>query len=178
MQPGKIFGITRGEWNAMSIYGQFEQIVTCILTLFIALIITVALFQLVLTVFQLLYFGALNPLHHEQFEIIFGMIMTLLIAMEFNHSILQTMERLHQIIQVKTVVLISILAIVRKFIILDIAATSASSVAALALAVIALGIVYWLMRERDDRHFALRSEHSSAAKQVEPKADQSTSASS
>jgi hypothetical protein len=29
--------------------------------------------------------------------------MTLLIAMEFNHSILQTMERLHRIIQVKTV---------------------------------------------------------------------------
>jgi hypothetical protein len=44
------------------------------------------------------------------------MIMTLLIAMEFNHSIVQAMDRLHRIIQVKTVVLISILALARKFI--------------------------------------------------------------
>jgi hypothetical protein len=29
----KIFGISSGEWNAMSFYGRFEQIVTWILTL-------------------------------------------------------------------------------------------------------------------------------------------------
>jgi uncharacterized membrane protein (DUF373 family) len=99
-------------------------------------------------------FGALNPLSHQEFEVIFGMIMTLLIAMEFNHSILQTIERLHRIIQVRTVVLISILALVRKFIILNIEATSATTIAALAFAAIALGGVYWLMRERDDRSVA------------------------
>jgi uncharacterized membrane protein (DUF373 family) len=75
------------------------------------------------TVFPLLVFGALNPLNHQEFEVIFGMIMTLLIAMEFNHSILQKMERLHRVIQVKTVVLISILALARKFIILNVEAT-------------------------------------------------------
>jgi hypothetical protein len=83
-------------------YGQFEQIITWILTISIAVIITIALLRLILTIFQLLVIGALNPLNHQEFELIFGMIMTLLIAMEFNHSILQTMERLHRIIQVKT----------------------------------------------------------------------------
>ena len=73
----------------MSFYGRFEQIVTWMLTLFIAAIIAIALFRLVVTILQLLVFGALNPLNHEAFEVIFGMIMTLLIAMEFNHSILQ-----------------------------------------------------------------------------------------
>jgi uncharacterized membrane protein (DUF373 family) len=139
----------------MSFYARFEQVVTWILTLLIALIIAIALFRLLVTVFQLLVFGALNPLSHQEFEVIFGMIMTLLIAMEFNHSILQTMERLHRIIQVKTVVLISILALVRKFIILNIEATSATTIAALAFAAIALGGVYWLMRERDDRSAAV-----------------------
>jgi uncharacterized membrane protein (DUF373 family) len=104
--------------------------------------------------FQLLVFGALNPLNHEEFEVIFGMIMTLLIAMEFNHSILQAMERLHRVIQVKTVLLISILALARKFIILNIESTSASTIVALGFAVVALGAVYWLMRERDDRSAA------------------------
>jgi uncharacterized membrane protein (DUF373 family) len=151
MKPAKIFGISSGEWNAMTFYGRFEQIITWILTLFIGIIITIALLRLVVTIVQLLVFGALNPLDHQEFEAIFGMIMTLLIAMEFNHSIVQSMERLHRIIQVKTVVLISILALARKFIILNIEATPALTIVALAFAVIALGVVYWLMRERDDR---------------------------
>ncbi len=154
MKLTKIFGISSGEWNAMSFYGRFEQIVTWILTLCIAVIIAIALFRLVATIFQLLVFGALNPLNHEEFEVIFGMIMTLLIAMEFNHSILQAMERLHRVIQVKTVILISILALARKFIILNMEATPALTIVALGFAVIALGVVYWLLREREDRSAA------------------------
>jgi uncharacterized membrane protein (DUF373 family) len=150
----KIFGISSGEWNAMSFYGRFEQIVTWILTLCIAVIIAIALFRLVATIIQLLVFGALNPLNHEEFEVIFGMVMTLLIAMEFNHSILQAMERLHRVIQVKTVILISILALARKFIILNMEATPALTIVALGFAVIALGVVYWLLREREDRSAA------------------------
>jgi Phosphate-starvation-inducible E family len=76
----------------MSLYGRFEQIVTWILTLFIAIIIAVALFRLVTIVLQLLVSGLLNPLSHLEFEVIFGTVMTLLIAMEFNHSILETMN--------------------------------------------------------------------------------------
>ena len=85
----------------MSFYGRFEQIVTWILTLCIALIIAIALFRLVATIIKLLVFGALNPLNHQEFEVIFGMIMTLLIAMEFNHSILQAMERLQSATEAK-----------------------------------------------------------------------------
>lgn len=55
------------------------------------------------------------------------------------------------IMQVKTVVLISLLVLSRKFVILDVSATSAASIAALAGATLVLGIVYWLLRERDDR---------------------------
>ena len=147
----RIFGVPGAEWDAMSLYARFEQIVIWVLTLFIALIVAVALLRLVITVCQLLVWGALNPLSHEEFQVIFGMIMTLLIALEFSHSILQSVERLQQVVQVKTVVLISILALVRKFIVLNLEVTSAATIAALAFAVIALGVVYWLLRERDDR---------------------------
>ena len=150
----KIFGVSSGEWNAMSVYGRFEQLVAWILTLCIAIIISIALFRLVATIFQLLVLGALSPLNHEKFQVIFGMIMTLLIAMEFNHSILQAIERLHRIIQVKTVILISILALARKFIILNMEATAPLTIVALSFAVIALGVVYWLVTEREDRSAA------------------------
>lgn len=56
------------------------------------------------------------------------------------------------IVQVKTVVLISLIALSRKFVILDTAATSAGVVAALAGATLVLGAVYWLLRDRDERN--------------------------
>jgi uncharacterized membrane protein (DUF373 family) len=59
--------------------------------------------------------------------------------------------RKQNIIQVKTVILIAILALARKVIILDIHQVSTGQIEALAAITLALGIVYWLMRERDDR---------------------------
>ena len=76
--------------------------------------------------------------------------MTLLIAMEFKHSIVKVALRKESIIQVKTVILIAILALARKFIILE-PDVDPAKVAALAGTVLALGLTYWLMRERDDR---------------------------
>jgi uncharacterized membrane protein (DUF373 family) len=49
------------------------------------------------------------------------------------------------------VVLIALIALSRKFVILDSSATAASTIAALAGATLVLGVVYWLLRERDDR---------------------------
>ena len=77
--------------------------------------------------------------------------MTLLIAMEFNHTIHLVAMRKQSIIQVKTVLLIAILALARKVIIMDLHTISSGQVEALAAITMALGIVYWLMRERDDR---------------------------
>ncbi|WP_437177169.1 phosphate-starvation-inducible PsiE family protein [Klebsiella pneumoniae] len=54
------------------------------------------------------------------------------------------------IIQVKTVILIGLIALARKFVILD-PETGPAKVAALAGATLALGATYWLLRERDDR---------------------------
>ena len=79
------------------------------------------------------------------------MIMTLLIALEFKQSIIRVALRRESIVQVKTVVLIALLALSRKFIVLDSKVTEAQTIAALALATLVLGVVYWLLRERDDR---------------------------
>lgn len=91
-------------------------------------------------------------LQQDSFQLVFGMIMTLLIALEFKHSIIKVALRNESVVQVKTVILIALLALARKFVILDVYSNPAQ-IAALALALLALGIVYWLMRERD-RHAA------------------------
>jgi uncharacterized membrane protein (DUF373 family) len=125
--------------------------VAIVLSLVIAVVIIVALMQLLIRVLPLVLSGAVDPLDHEAFQVLFGMVMTLLIALEFKHSIVRVALRRERIVQVKTVVLISLIALSRKFVILDTAATDAATIAALAGATLVLGTVYWLLRERDDR---------------------------
>jgi uncharacterized membrane protein (DUF373 family) len=148
---GKLLEETRERWSIMTVYERFEQVVAIILSLVIALVIALALVQLVLHVVPLLIAGAIDPLDHEVFQTLFGMVMTLLIALEFKHSIIRVALRRSSIVQVRTVVLISLIALSRKFVVLDTHATGAATIAALAGATLVLGVVYWLLRDREDR---------------------------
>ena len=154
------FQVLRDQLAIMSFYERFEQVVALVLSAVIAVIIVVSLFQLISIVFTLLVLDAFNPLDHEVFQSVFGMIMTLLIAMEFKHSIVRVALRRDSIIQVKTVALI---ALSRKFVILD-SDASPAKIAALASATLALGATYWLLRKRGDRA-AETSEHDPSSSQ-------------
>jgi uncharacterized membrane protein (DUF373 family) len=147
----KFFEETREHWPLMSFYKRFEQAVARVLSLVIALVIVLALAQLIIGVLPLLLRGALDPLDPDVFQAMFGMVMTVLIALEFNHSIIRVAARRENIVQVKTVLLIALIALSRKFVILDAHETGAATIAALAGAALVLGAVYWLIRERDDR---------------------------
>ena len=151
----RLFADTRDHWSIMTVYERFEQIVAVALSLIIAIVIVIALYQLARRTLPLVLGGVLDPLDQEVFQSLFGAMMTVLIAMEFKHSIIRVAARSESIIQVKTVILIAILALSRKFVILDSTATGAATIAALASATLVLGVVYWLLRERDDRQTPL-----------------------
>jgi uncharacterized membrane protein (DUF373 family) len=146
----RLFRETRDRWALMTAYARFEQVVALVLSFIIVAVIVLALIQLVVRVLPL-FIGGVDILDHGAFQTLFGTIMTLLIAMEFKHSIIPAALRQESVVQVKTVILIALLALSRKFIILDTAATQAATIGALAGATLVLGIVYWLLRERDDR---------------------------
>jgi len=63
-------------------------------------------------------------------------------------------ERRRSIVQVRTVILIALLAIVRKLLILDLSTTGVEQLFGLAAAILALGSVYWLVRDQDRREQA------------------------
>ncbi len=136
------------EWRTLTLYEKFEQVVTFILTAIIACVIAIALVNLIRETVILVLERGLDPLDHKVFQKIFGMIMTLLIALEFKHSILKVSLRKEGIVQIKTVILIALLALVRKFIIIDFKAITPAKLAALAFAVLVLGGIYWLLREQ------------------------------
>src|SRR5438309_10004007 len=87
--------------------------------------------------------------HARCFRAGVGEIMTLLIALEFNHTLQYVISRDRGIVQGKVIVLIAQLALARKVIVTDPYEVAPASVAALAGLALALGVTYWLMRGRD-----------------------------
>jgi uncharacterized membrane protein (DUF373 family) len=74
-----------------------------------------------------------------------------IIALEFKKSLLVMAERRDTVVQIRSVVMIALLAICRKVIILDMNETDAGHILAFAAAILALGVVYWLVRDSDQR---------------------------
>ena len=138
---------SKKQWDLLTYYQRFESAVALVLTLVIALIILVALYRLSVAVVSALVFGALDPLEHGVFQAVFGQIMTLLIALEFNHTLRYFVTRHESIIQARVVILIALLALARKFIILDLYETAPAYLLGLAAVTLALAVTYWLIRE-------------------------------
>ena len=141
----------RSKWQTLSIYERFEQTVVSLLTLVIAVIVALAAWQLVLYTLKLIGSHVVNPADPQVFQGIFGMVLTVLIALEFKHTLLVVKHHRRAIVQVRAVVLIALLALVRRFIILDLYQTSPNVIAALAGAALALGVVFWLVGSHDQQ---------------------------
>ena len=143
---------SRAQFRTLSIYQRFEHIVITILTALIAVIVVVAVWHLILKVlFGLVLPGNIDPSDYAMFQAVFGMIFAVIIALEFKKSLLVVAERRQNVVQIRSMVMIALLAICRKVIILDIKETDSLEILALAAAILSLGIVYWLIRGGERR---------------------------
>ena len=138
-------GALHSKWKTLSLYERFEQAVVAILIFVIAIIIALAGWQLLLHTLRFAGSHVIDPADPQIFQNIFGMVLTVLIALEFKHTLLVVKHHRRAIVQVRAVVLIALLALVRRFIILDLYQTTPGVIAALAGAALALGIVFWLV---------------------------------
>jgi uncharacterized membrane protein (DUF373 family) len=142
----------REQFRLLSLYQRFEHVVIVLLTALIAVIVIAAVWNLSLKIlFGLVLSGSLDPSDYSAFQAVFGMIFTVIIALEFKKSLLVVAERRETIVQIRSVVMIALLAICRKIIILDLTETDALHILALAAAILALGVVYWLIRNGGQR---------------------------
>jgi uncharacterized membrane protein (DUF373 family) len=139
-------------WGLMTLYEKFEHVVVLVLTGLIAAIITVAMWKLALKVLaSILAPDTFDPSDYTGFQAILGMMFSVIIGLEFKRSLLVIAKRKEGIVQVRTVVLIALLAVVRKLLILDLATTEPLHLFAVAAAILALGGVYWFVRDQDRR---------------------------
>jgi uncharacterized membrane protein (DUF373 family) len=138
------------KFRLLSLYQRFEHIIVLVLTA--SVIVVVAVWNLSLKIlFGLVLSGSLDPSDYAIFQAVFGMIFTVIIALEFKKSLLVIAERRENVVQIRSVVTIALLAICRKVIILDFRETDAPQIFALAAAILSLGVVYWLIRDSDQR---------------------------
>ena len=145
------FAAARKAWEPLTFYQKFEHVIILILSGLIAVIVAFATWNLALKVFVSVFSTRFDPTDYEVFQAIFGMIFTVIIALEFKRSLLVLAERQKSIVQVRTVILIALLAVVRKLIILDPASDEAAHLFALAATTLALGASYWLVARGDSR---------------------------
>jgi uncharacterized membrane protein (DUF373 family) len=150
MSISEKFKAVTAEFKLLSLYQRFEHVVILILTALVAIIIVAAVWNLTIKlVIGRIFSGSFDPSNYTAFQAVFGMIFTVIIALEFKKTLLVAAERQHSVVQIQTVVVIALLAICRKIIILDLAETNGWYILSLAAAILALGVVYWLIRDRD-----------------------------
>ena len=139
-------------WRRLTVYLKFEHAVVFVLTVLISVIIVSAIWKLAVKILlSLVLLDTFDLTDLAAFQSVFGMIFTVIIALEFKRTLLLVTERTDSVVQVRAVILIALLAIVRKLIILDIAPGDAPQLLALAVATLSLGGVYWLVRDQDRR---------------------------
>ena len=99
----------------LSLYQRFEYVVVMFLTALIAVIVVAALWTLSLKIlFGLVLAGGFDPSDYSAFQAAFGMILTVIIALEFKKTLLVVAERRDTVVQIRSVVMITLLAICRR----------------------------------------------------------------
>jgi uncharacterized membrane protein (DUF373 family) len=142
----------RQRWRRLTVYLKFEHAVVLVLTILISVIIVSAIWRLAIKVlYSLILSNTFDLTDLAAFQSVFGMVFTVIIALEFKRTLVLVTERTESVVQVRAVILIALLAVVRKLIILDISPSDAPQLLALAVATLSLGGVYWLVRDQDRR---------------------------
>ncbi|RSK32319.1 hypothetical protein EJA01_13030 [Rhodovulum iodosum] len=116
-------------------------------------VILLATFSFLRTTVQAtLGFG--GALDYATFQTLFDRVLAAVIALELAHSVQQMAAGHRGLVQVKTVIIIGVLAVVRKLILLEVESTSGLFLIGVAAAILSLGLVlaltHWVGRTRGD----------------------------
>lgn len=130
--------------NLDRLYTYFERTVAGVLLIGMAVVILLATWSFLRSTAEVtLNFG--GNLDYSVFQTVFDRVLAAIIALELAHSVQQMVLGKHGMTQVKTVIIIGVLAVVRKLILLEIDTTSGLFLVGLAAAILALGAVFALV---------------------------------
>ncbi len=136
-----VFGSKGYEW--------FEVLVVAALTLMVSLSVIMTLLHAGAELFHVMSLGA-SRFGHDQFASVFGAFMTILIAMEFNHTVLPEISSGTAIVKVRAVILVALLALARKLVLVDYHKEEYTSLIGLAVLVLSATVAYWVVCKTEE----------------------------
>jgi uncharacterized membrane protein (DUF373 family) len=143
-------------WQALRRLAHYERFELLVLRFILVMLALMVIYSLALAVLQLagdFWLGAAF-MDKAVLQDAFGSILTVLILLEFGHSIAVAVAKRSGVVQVRIVILIVVLVVVRKLMLLDYATTELSTLFAYGGLLLVLGGVYWLISDGDRRREA------------------------
>ncbi|MEM8721991.1 MAG: phosphate-starvation-inducible PsiE family protein [Cyanobacteria bacterium P01_G01_bin.39] len=134
--------------NFFKLVRLIENLVAKVLSITLLVLILVALADLVFVIGSNILADPLGSINKTLIEL-FGLFLNILIALELLENITVYLKK--HIFQVELVISTSLVAVARKIIIFDLQKYSGNELIALAAAIFALSISYWLIRRLPDR---------------------------
>lgn len=144
----EILGATKDE-NFMHIIENVEVIVSKVLSIFMVIVILVAIGDLGVFIFKELFTAPYAKFNTTLYKI-FGLFLNILIALEILENITAYLRK--HVFQVELVIVTSLIAVARKIIILDLQKVSSGTIIGLGVAILALSVAYWIIRSSNIRH--------------------------
>ena len=135
------------DWKQFLTYEFFERTASRIVMFFIAIIIVYTLILMAITLFDQIKFSPAY-IDTDSLKEVFGSILTILILIEFNHSIALAISKRLGVLQARPIVLITILVIARKVILLDFATATFEQMIGIGAIALAFGLLFWLISAR------------------------------
>ena len=148
-----LLDVFRKQTKGRTLYEWFEKIILSILVLIISLIIVYSLILATITLFDD-FISGIGFIETGALKDTFGLILTVIILVEFNHSIVLAIRQRSGAIQVRIVVLITIIVLARKLVLLDYATASVETLLGLGGLALSLGGLYWLISDGEQRRRA------------------------
>ncbi|HIK04704.1 MAG TPA: phosphate-starvation-inducible PsiE family protein [Trichormus sp. M33_DOE_039] len=146
----KFLGFTSDE-SFMHVIENVEVIVSKVLSLFMVIVIFVAIADLAIFIVKEVFTVPYGKISTTLFKV-FGLFLNILIALEILENITAYLKK--HVFQVELVIVTSLIAVARKIIILDLEKVGGIDIIGLGTAVLALSISYLIIRSSNsrDRH--------------------------
>jgi uncharacterized membrane protein (DUF373 family) len=141
---------TTAKWPKLATYARFERIALGGVLVMLGVITVYAIVFVAIKLVSDLTLGG-SFLDKAALQDTFGLILTVVILLEFNHSIYVALTERSGAIQARIVVLIAILVVARKLMLRDFDALDYQTLLGFGGILLALGGLYWLISDGDRR---------------------------
>ena len=134
-----------------ALYERFEGLISRLIMVVLGFLTVYALLAAGIELANDLRLGT-DFIEKELLQDTFGSILTVLILLEFTHSVYASIKNRSVVIEARAIVLIAVIVISRKLILVDFKSVTWEQVASYGGIALALGLLYWLLGAAADRH--------------------------